>query len=506
MNDTTFTDSSGYYNFKNLANGTYSVTVHKSGYFTLDSLIDDIKVNQDTIENINFRLSPVSFGSISGYVNLENSADSSGVIVSINAQGLKDTSGTDGSFSFINVQPGRISILFEKIGYISDRIDTVLNNNDTLSVLNMTLVQNIRPQNLHVVNAIDSVCLAWDDITKNIKISAKESDLHISYFKNLLLNAEYYRIYRSSDSLHYSVKKDSIYSLSFTDDDIQIGEKFYYYIRAYYDGHWSENSDTVNAVVESGLGYQSLIYDQGKAVSGYFWSTAGSGSGCRMSPGNRVKIVSANYYLLSPVKGVNNFTAKIFDYSDGKPREKLGELAVTQAKSNQWNEIVFSEQDIYTDHDFIVYMEYDGVNQPTFAYDTVDNTRSWDYNPQNGAWMRGDQTYLMRANVLMVSALDDNSLNSLPKRFSLSQNYPNPFNPTTTINYELPVAEFVTLTIYNFLGQKIVTLLKQKQAVGKYSVKWNGKNDNQQNAASGVYFIQFKSKKYTEVRKMLLIR
>ena len=505
MSDTALTDTNGYYNFEHLRDGVYNVQVHKDNYFTMDSLISGIIVKQDTVSNVNFVLSPLTPGSVSGFVNLEGNSDSSGVIVSITSQELFDTTNANGAFDFTNVFPGKISILFEKEGYITDRLDTLLNNEQNISNLNMTLVKNIKPQNLHVVNSLDSVVIAWDDISQQLKISAKDEEIEKSYFKNLTLNAEYFQIYRSRDSLQFTLKADSIDVLNYIDREVEIGEQYWYYIRAFYDGHWSENSNIVKAFVESGAGYEALIYDDGTAVSGYFWTTAGAGSGNRMSPLHRIKIISAKFYLLTPNKGDNTFTAKIFDFDGIKPGVELGQTDVIQAPNNQWVEADFSTQNIFTDHDFIVFMTYDGINEPVFAYDTTNNGRAWDYNQVNGNWVQVNQTYLMRANVQLITGLDDEQ-NALPKTFSLSQNYPNPFNPETIIRYTLPKNAGVNLTVYNTLGQKIRILIDNEQPAGKYSVKWDGKNDNRQSVASGIYILQFKSAKFTKVQKMLLIR
>ncbi len=504
--DTTYTDSSGYYYFDELPNGEYSVRVDKDDYFTLDSLIAGIVVDSDTIHDINFQLQPLVYGSVGGFVNLEDNSDSSGVIVSIKEQGLSDTTTANGAFLFPRVYPGAISLLFEKEGYVADKIDTLLTNGDTLSGIYMTLVKNVKPRNLHIVNSLDSVQLAWDDIALQLKVSAKDDDIHKTYFKNMTLNVDYYRLYRSRDSIVFSIKADTLISLDFTDIDVQIGEKYWYFIRAFYNGHWSENSDTVMAYVESGAGYEALIYDNGTPVSGYFWTTTGSGSGSRMSPGGRVKIVSAKFYLLQPNTGENSFTAKIFDFDGVRPVAELGHVNILNAGNNKWAVADFSAQNILTDRDFIVFMEYDGDNEPVFAYDTTDNARAWDYNPYNGGWMKGMQTYLMRADVQIVTALEDAQDARLPKEYSLSQNYPNPFNPETIIRYVLPKQAQINLSIYNTLGQKVRTLVDKDQAAGCYQIKWDGRNDDGDKAASGIYILQFKSVQFSQTRKMLLIR
>lgn len=76
-------------------------------------------------------------------------------------------------------------------------------------------------------------------------------------------------------------------------------------------------------------------------------------------------------------------------------------------------------------------------------------------------------------------------VNEMPSRFLLDQNYPNPFNPTTTIHFELPIVSYVTLRVFNLLGQEVATLVDENKPAGKYDVKFNGEN-----LPSGVYFYQ----------------
>jgi type IX secretion system substrate protein len=73
--------------------------------------------------------------------------------------------------------------------------------------------------------------------------------------------------------------------------------------------------------------------------------------------------------------------------------------------------------------------------------------------------------------------------NEIPKTFRLYQNYPNPFNPETIINYELPIANYVKLIVYDILGREIATLVNEKQHPGSYNVRFDGSN-----YSSGVYF------------------
>jgi parallel beta-helix repeat protein len=89
----------------------------------------------------------------------------------------------------------------------------------------------------------------------------------------------------------------------------------------------------------------------------------------------------------------------------------------------------------------------------------------------------------------------------LPAKFALKQNYPNPFNPLTTINYELPVTDYVELSVYNLLGQKVAILVSEKQAAGTYKVEWNAAG-----FASGVYYYRLETKGFSETKKLILMK
>ncbi len=95
---------------------------------------------------------------------------------------------------------------------------------------------------------------------------------------------------------------------------------------------------------------------------------------------------------------------------------------------------------------------------------------------------------------------------SLPDHFLLKECYPNPFNPETTIEYQLPEPLRVTIRIYDILGQVVKTLVDESQKAGYYRVIWDGRNKNNSQAASGVYFYILKSDKYSSMKKMVLTR
>jgi 7,8-dihydropterin-6-yl-methyl-4-(beta-D-ribofuranosyl)aminobenzene 5'-phosphate synthase len=89
----------------------------------------------------------------------------------------------------------------------------------------------------------------------------------------------------------------------------------------------------------------------------------------------------------------------------------------------------------------------------------------------------------------------------IPQRFKLEQNYPNPFNPTTTIKYSVPKLSFVTIKIYDVLGNEVATLVNEEKAVGAYELNWNATN-----LPSGVYFYRLQAGDFVETKKMILLK
>jgi len=94
----------------------------------------------------------------------------------------------------------------------------------------------------------------------------------------------------------------------------------------------------------------------------------------------------------------------------------------------------------------------------------------------------------------------------LPLSYSIDQNYPNPFNPTTTINYSLPEANFVTIKIYNMLGQEVKTLLSEEVKAGRHNVNWNGENNYGSKVSSGTYIYRITAGEFVQAKKMILLK
>ena len=95
----------------------------------------------------------------------------------------------------------------------------------------------------------------------------------------------------------------------------------------------------------------------------------------------------------------------------------------------------------------------------------------------------------------------DRGVNKIPTQFSLSQNYPNPFNPTTTIEFALPQTEWVTLQVFNILGQQVITLVSEKLNPGVYRYDWKA-----QDIPSGIYYCRLQAGNFQDVKKLILLK
>ena len=93
-----------------------------------------------------------------------------------------------------------------------------------------------------------------------------------------------------------------------------------------------------------------------------------------------------------------------------------------------------------------------------------------------------------------------------PGNFMLHQNYPNPFNPSTTIKYGLPRPAFVSLSIYDVNGRRIITLVDEKQEKGWHQVQWHAVNSSGQRVSSGVYLVKLKAGQFVDTKKIMLMK
>ncbi len=93
-----------------------------------------------------------------------------------------------------------------------------------------------------------------------------------------------------------------------------------------------------------------------------------------------------------------------------------------------------------------------------------------------------------------------------PETLQLKQNYPNPFNPTTTIEFGIPSTSFVTLQIFDILGQEVNSLVQSELVPGTYHSQWNGADASSNPVESGIYFARINAGGAEQIVKMMLLK
>lgn len=108
--------------------------------------------------------------------------------------------------------------------------------------------------------------------------------------------------------------------------------------------------------------------------------------------------------------------------------------------------------------------------------------------------------------VLRQALTEMQSQSPIPHEYALDQNYPNPFNPATVIAFSLSAIAEVQLDVFDILGRRVTTLADGELEAGVHRVIWDGRDEEGAAVASGIYFYRLRSDKFTQTRKMLLLK
>ena len=111
----------------------------------------------------------------------------------------------------------------------------------------------------------------------------------------------------------------------------------------------------------------------------------------------------------------------------------------------------------------------------------------------------------LRLNNIQNTLINGHSDNS-PTTFVLYNNYPNPFNPITTLRYDIPKDSFISITVYDMLGNVVNNLVNTNQSSGYKSVKWNATNNQGQPVSAGVYLYSIEAGEFRHTKKMILLK
>ena len=134
----------------------------------------------------------------------------------------------------------------------------------------------------------------------------------------------------------------------------------------------------------------------------------------------------------------------------------------------------------------------------TAEMQTESTFAGWDFA---SVWEIKPNNYPTLINNPMIVSVEKGENESLPTVYSLEQNYPNPFNPSTMIKFNLPETSEIELSVYNILGQKVATLVKETLSQGTYEYQFDANS-----LTSGIYFYKLQSDNFSEVKKMLLVK
>lgn len=110
-----------------------------------------------------------------------------------------------------------------------------------------------------------------------------------------------------------------------------------------------------------------------------------------------------------------------------------------------------------------------------------------------------DNWLLAKSTVILTDADENQQTGEIT--FDLSQNYPNPFNSGTVINYQIPANSYVTIKVFDILGNEVVTLVNEETSPGNYKCEFNGAK-----LPSGLYFYRLQAGTLTQTKKMILLR
>ncbi len=148
-------------------------------------------------------------------------------------------------------------------------------------------------------------------------------------------------------------------------------------------------------------------------------------------------------------------------------------------------------------------IKYDGAQ-----YEVLAQGNWWGEYPPNATEITGYVTYDPALDYDPWKGYGKRVANeaNIPTRVTLDQNYPNPFNPSTDISLYIPETQQVSVDIYNIRGQVVKNLISEILSIGHYTIHWDGKNENNNAVASGIYFYVLTTDDEKVTKKMTLLR
>ncbi len=154
------------------------------------------------------------------------------------------------------------------------------------------------------------------------------------------------------------------------------------------------------------------------------------------------------------------------------------------------------------------------------AFESYALTDSFNYNSttyflgSNQSVATAEKMFENQTNMLLrsvrtqgyISTVSTSDEGQVPSAFRLRPNFPNPFNPSTTIAFDLPTAEWVTVQIVDLQGKEILTLVNQALSAGAYQYRWDGRDKHQHPVSSGIYICSLKAGTFNASQKIAFVK
>jgi hypothetical protein len=194
-----------------------------------------------------------------------------------------------------------------------------------------------------------------------------------------------------------------------------------------------------------------------------------------------------------------------FQRSNGLPDDGLGQYQAVLAFAGN-DSIVFAGTTggVYMSIDNGVLWQgiNDGLTETNIRALAITDSLLFTGTSSGGIWYRPLSQ--------LITSVETSSENN-PNDFIVYQNYPNPFNPSTTISFSIPKEEFVSLKVFNSLGEEVAVLINETKPAGNYSVSFSAKGGSATGVdaselTSGIYFYQINAGNFVETKKMMLIK
>ncbi len=273
---------------------------------------------------------------------------------------------------------------------------------------------------------------------------------------------------------------------------------------------------TANHNGNTGLVY----YDDGIAEFGEDVIDIDAGFAIRFTPLNYPADLTETQFYVYEIDTTKSANMKIHIYDDNgidnSPGDLLRESISISVDTIGWYTLLLDDIPIIESGDVYILLTWDdpsaimllGMDEKANC-----NDRSWYFDGTDTWYALEVLNIAWRPMIRLIAPQSTTDIEqeeplayTIPKDYNIMQNYPNPFNPDTYITFELPKYDKINLSIYNLSGQLVRILCDDNYKAGRYTLHWNGKDNQGNKLSSGIYIYRLSTVDYKESRKMILLK